>query len=93
MGSVLPARCDSSSDSRDRLIDDIESPRRKVDSELSKSEDADPDFECDMLGVRGGVIMPLSCMLWRCCAPMVEARCLVGDAGGVYRVRADCLLL
>jgi hypothetical protein len=88
MGSVLPGCGDSSSDSRGRVSDDTESPRRKLDKELRKSDDVELDLECEMLpGVMGGVTAPLLCILRGSCAPMVNDRFLAGEVGGVERVR------
>jgi hypothetical protein len=88
MSSVLPGCGDSSSDSRGRLSDDIELPRRKSDKELRKSEDVELDLECEVLpGVMGGVTAPLLCILRGSCAPMVKDRFRVGEVGGVERVR------
>jgi len=85
---VLPGCGDASSDSRGRLSDDMESPRRKVDKELRKSDDVELDLECDAPpGVIGGVTAPLLCMLRGSCAPKVIDRFLVGEVGGVERVR------
>lgn len=85
---MLPGCGDSSSDSRGRLRDDIESPRRRLDNELRKSDDVELDLECEALpGVMGGVSAPLLCMLRGSCAPIVTDLFLVGEVGGVESVR------
>lgn len=89
MSSVLPG-CGvlSRESSRGRPLDDTELPRRRSDSELRKSDDAELILECaEMFGVPGGVIAPLSCSIRISCVPMVDERRLVGDAGGVEMVR------
>jgi hypothetical protein len=91
MSSVLPG-CGvlSSESSRGRRpLDDTELPRRKSDNELRRSDDVELLFECAVMwGVPGGVMAPLSCNMRTSCVPMVDERRLVGDAGGVDRVRA-----
>ena len=67
--------------------EDVESPRRRLESVLKKSGDTDSDFECEArVGVMGGVRAPLSCKLHGPSVPMVEDRILVGESGGVEMV-------
>lgn len=52
------------------------------------SDDIELLFECDApVGVAGGVMAPLSCILTESCDPIVEARMRVGESGGVEAVR------
>lgn len=48
-----------SRDGRDPIRDDVESPRRRLESVFEKSDAVEPDFTCEALvGVRGGVCAP-----------------------------------
>ena len=87
MSSVLPGRVESSRDGRPER-DITESPRRRHDSEDRKSEDAELLFECDApVGVAGGVMAPLSCIVKVLSVPRVKERMRVGESGGVEMVR------
>jgi hypothetical protein len=94
---VLPGLIQSSSDGRP-VDDDIESPRRRLDNEVKKSDADEPLFACRALvGVAGGVSAPLSCIAAGACEPSVIERMRIGESGGVDAVREftglECLLL
>ena len=72
---------------RELVVEDIESPRRRLDSVLRKSEDAEPVLVCKLpTGVAGGVRAPLGCMVFGSWGPIVEGPRRVGDSGGVDSV-------
>jgi hypothetical protein len=71
MGSVLPGCALLASDVR-LLRDEVESPRRRLASEVAMSDDAELRFACEgMVGVEGGVKIPLSFRIKGSCEPMV----------------------
>jgi hypothetical protein len=83
MSSLLPGLAKSSRDGRP-VDDDTESPRRRYDSEVKKSDEDELLLECDLLvGVAGGVKAPLSCIFAELCAPGFEELMRVGESGGV----------
>ena len=62
----------------------MESPRRRHDSDVKKSDDSEPPFKDDV-GVAGGVSAPLSCIMAGG-DPRVTDRKRVGESGGVETV-------
>jgi hypothetical protein len=83
---VLPGLIQSSSEGRP-VDEDIESPRRRLDNEVKKSDADEPLFACSALvGVAGGVSAPLSCMVVDDCEPSVIGGMLIGESGGVDTV-------
>jgi hypothetical protein len=84
--SVLPGLTDSSSDGR-LVVDDKESPRRRLDNEIKKSEEAEYVRECEVLvGVAGGVMAPL-CILVQSGDIRANEYMHVGESGGVDMAR------
>lgn len=63
----------------------MESPRRRHDRDVKKSDDSEPLFEWDV-GVAGGVSAPLSCIMAGAWDPRVTDRKRVGESGGVETV-------
>lgn len=84
---MLPGFRSVSIDARVLVRDDVESPRRRLESVLKKSDDMEVDLECEeQVGVIGGVRAPLLCKVRGSSAPMVEDRILDGESGGVEMV-------
>ena len=81
---MLPGLVESSSDGL-LLRDESESPRRRSDSDVKKSEDAKIDLE--WVGVAGGVMEPLACSFGVCGVSIVLDRVRLGESGGVIVLR------
>lgn len=87
MSSALPDFVDESREDRGPELEDVESPRRRFDNVLRKSDEEELLLACEIVvGVAGGVIAPLSCKPRGSDVPMLDDRYLVGDSGGVDTV-------
>lgn len=87
---MQPGWAESSSEGRPfGDCDDGESPRRRPDSDVKKSEDAELVLAWVgvELGVDGGVMAMASCIFGECEVFIVLARVLVGESGGVMCLR------
>lgn len=87
MSSALPGFPDASSEDRGPVREDVESPRRRLDNVLRKSDDDELLLVCEIVvGVMGGVMVPLSRLLHESDALIAAGRILVGESGGVDTV-------